>query len=163
VDANGRQFIVVAAGGHKDMGDRIGDWIVAFALPSDPPTPAPATPHLRAGKYAGHMILDRSWVRTTWDLSIADRTALLAFTTERYNVHGQGTGRVVHDTLTIDATWEVPERKCGGTMHLVGTPANDGAALIGEIEYYDGCADQRTKPGTFAVYTGARSVSSLAP
>ena len=161
-NAAGRQFIVVAAGGHKDLGDKLGDFIVAFALPGATP-PVPAKPlRIVAGKYAGHMILDRSWVRAAWDLTLADTTAKLAFTTERYNVHAAGTGRLVHDTLTIDAKWNIPERNCGGTMKLVGTSANDGSAIIGEVDYFDGCADQRNKLGTFAVYRGARNVTSLA-
>ena len=162
-DAQGKQFIVVAAGGHKDIGDKPGDYIVAFALPEAAPAPPMAPLHIAGGKYAGHMILDRSWVRAAWELTLADTSASLTFTTERFNVHAQGHGRVLHDTLTIDAKWSIAERKCGGTMRLTGTAANGGSALIGDIEYFDGCADQRDKLGTFAVYRGTRQVSSLAP
>jgi quinoprotein glucose dehydrogenase len=30
---NGRQFVVVAAGGHGKLGSKLGDAVVAFALP----------------------------------------------------------------------------------------------------------------------------------
>jgi glucose dehydrogenase len=33
--AGGRQFVVVAAGGHGKAGLELGDYVVAFALPSD--------------------------------------------------------------------------------------------------------------------------------
>jgi quinoprotein glucose dehydrogenase len=33
LDANGRQFVVVAAGGHGKLGTDRGDYVVAFALP----------------------------------------------------------------------------------------------------------------------------------
>jgi hypothetical protein len=35
------------------------------------------------------------------------------------------------------------------------------AALIGEIEYKDGCDGGKDKRGTFAVWRGPRTVSSL--
>ena len=30
---DGRQFVVIAAGGHGTLGTRQGDWLVAYALP----------------------------------------------------------------------------------------------------------------------------------
>jgi quinoprotein glucose dehydrogenase len=32
-ETNGRQFVVIAAGGHGKLGTRRGDYVVAFALP----------------------------------------------------------------------------------------------------------------------------------
>jgi quinoprotein glucose dehydrogenase len=32
--AAGRQYVVIAAGGHGKLGTRRGDWVVAYALPS---------------------------------------------------------------------------------------------------------------------------------
>jgi quinoprotein glucose dehydrogenase len=39
----GRQFVVIAAGGHNRLGSRLGDAVVAFALPA-PPAGSPASP-----------------------------------------------------------------------------------------------------------------------
>jgi quinoprotein glucose dehydrogenase len=33
VSAGGKQFVVIAAGGHGKMGTKMGDYVVAFALP----------------------------------------------------------------------------------------------------------------------------------
>jgi quinoprotein glucose dehydrogenase len=30
---NGRQYVVIAAGGHSGLGTRSGDYVVAYALP----------------------------------------------------------------------------------------------------------------------------------
>jgi quinoprotein glucose dehydrogenase len=30
---DGRQFVVIAAGGHATLGTKLGDWVLAFALP----------------------------------------------------------------------------------------------------------------------------------
>ena len=46
-------------------------------------------------------------------------------------------------------------------MHLTGSAANGGAALIGEIAYKDGCDGGKEKRGTFAVWRGPRTVTSL--
>jgi quinoprotein glucose dehydrogenase len=39
----GRQFVVIAAGGHNRLGSRLGDAVVAFALPATP-AGGPASP-----------------------------------------------------------------------------------------------------------------------
>jgi glucose dehydrogenase len=31
--ANGKQYVVIAAGGHPKMGTKTGDYLIAFALP----------------------------------------------------------------------------------------------------------------------------------
>lgn len=35
VGETGKQFVVIAAGGHPKMGTTLGDYLVAFALPDD--------------------------------------------------------------------------------------------------------------------------------
>jgi quinoprotein glucose dehydrogenase len=35
-EVGGRQFVVIAAGGHFRAGTRLGDSLVAFALPAQP-------------------------------------------------------------------------------------------------------------------------------
>jgi hypothetical protein len=39
----GRQFVVIAAGGHNRLGSKLGDAVAAFALPAAPPG-SPASP-----------------------------------------------------------------------------------------------------------------------
>jgi quinoprotein glucose dehydrogenase len=33
--SDGRQYVVVVAGGHGSTGTKAGDWIIAYALPAD--------------------------------------------------------------------------------------------------------------------------------
>jgi len=40
----GKQFLLVAAGGHVGVGSPLGDYLIAYALPDAPPAPAPAPP-----------------------------------------------------------------------------------------------------------------------
>ena len=36
-ESKGRQFVVITAGGHSNVGTRIGDYTIAYALPTTPP------------------------------------------------------------------------------------------------------------------------------
>ena len=168
VTASGRQFVVVAAGGHRELHaragdfDKAGDYIVAFALPSArerPSTPGPIT----AGEYQGHIVLDRTRLPIKWSLTLNGSAASVTLETSGLHVTGSGTGRASGDTLSLDVAWTVPERKCGGTMHLTGNTANHDTAIIGELSYVDECAGGGTKPGTFAMWKGERRESVIAP
>jgi hypothetical protein len=157
--AGGRQYLVVAAGGHKDLGTPLGDYVFAFALP-EKSTTRPATPTIASGHYVGMMVLDRTRSPATIDLRVAGATASIALVTQK-DAMGTGTGTITGDSAAFDVAWEFAPKNCSGTMHLAGKAANGGAALIGEIEYNDGCDGGKDKRGTFAVWRGPRVVSSL--
>ena len=154
VTAAGRQFVVVAAGGHRDLRTTPGDYIVAFALPQAQGRARPAAARIESGHYEGKMILDTTRAPATIDLTIEDGAASIALVTQK-DVKGTGTGTVRGGSATFDVAWEFPPRGCAGTMHLTGAAANGGAALIGEIGYKDGCDGGKEKRGTFAVYRPA--------
>jgi len=166
VTASGRQFVVVAAGGHRELyaasagRDTPGDYIVAFALPRA----HAAVPHASSigpGRYEGHMVLDRSRYDAQWSIARTPNGVSLSFTLPGVGVEGHGTGRFVGDSLTVSATWSLPARHCSGTLTLGGRSANEGVAIIGELEYVDGCSDGRTKPGTFAVWRAGHRVTRV--
>ncbi|HEY7895914.1 MAG TPA: pyrroloquinoline quinone-dependent dehydrogenase [Gemmatimonadaceae bacterium] len=162
----GRQYLVVAAGGHKELHARAGDtdapgdYIVAFALPNGSDHPA-RHDTITAGAYAGHIVLDRTRLGLTWDLSIAGSDATVTMATAGIDVTGHGKGRVSGDSLTVDIDWTFPAQHCSGTMHLTGTAANDNSAIIGELRYVDGCTGGQTKPGTFALWKPGRHESVI--
>lgn len=150
VTASGDQFVVVAAGGHREVRDKAGDYIVAFAL-RDRVKPIPPASALTPGHYRGHMIFDRNRVSVDLNLSVSGAVVDLSFATLNPRVEGRGSGRATSDSVVIDINWTFAAQHCAGTMKLRGTAANDGRDLIGEFEYVDACTDNRTKPGTFAV------------
>jgi quinoprotein glucose dehydrogenase len=149
VTPSGEQFVVVAAGGHRELHDQVGDYIVAFAL-RDRARPQPASPPVSSGRYEGHIVLDRTRLRFALNLEIGGNAAKATFVTENPRVEGHGTGRALRDSVIIDAAWTFAAQNCSGTMQLRGTTANGGSSVIGELEYVDGCTDHRTKQGTFA-------------
>jgi outer membrane protein assembly factor BamB len=159
VTAAGRQFLVVAAGGHKDLGTKVGDFVFAFALPAKGTVrPAPAT--ISAGHYEGMMVLDKTRAPATIDLKIASGVASVTLTTQK-DITGTGSAALAGDSAIVDVAWEHAVKHCSGTMHLAGKAANEGMALIGEITYKDGCDAGKEKLGTFAVWRGQHTVASL--
>jgi quinoprotein glucose dehydrogenase len=168
VSASGRQFVLVAAGGHRELHaragdfDKAGDFIAAFALPPAP-TPTGVSRGVPAGHYDGHILLDRTRLPLQWDLTITASTASVSLETGGIRVVGNGKGRVSGDTLSLDVAWTYPEKNCSGTMHLTGTVANHDSAIVGELSYVDGCSGGRTKPGTFAMWKGRKRESVIAP
>ena len=160
--AGGRQYVVVAAGGHKELRTRAGDYIVAFSLPAPRRSPEARPARLASGRYEGHMVFDGARVPAAWKLRVADRAAQIELETRKLVVTGHGTGRVQGDTLILDVDWLYAAKNCSGTMHLSGGAANGGAALIGEFDYRDGCDRDQDKKGTFALWRGKRNATSLA-
>jgi hypothetical protein len=150
VTPSGEQFVVVAAGGHKELGDKLGDYIVAFALPSRSHRESPLV-SVAAGEYEGHIIFERTRLPVHFTISRSDSVAMLSFETPNPRVIGSGKGRAIKDSLVVDVNWTFPAQNCSGTATLRGATANGGASLIGELDYFDGCEGKRIKPGTFAV------------
>ena len=150
ITSSHEQFVVVAAGGHREVRDKPGDYIVAFAL-RDHVKPVAPVRTITAGHYRGHIVFDRNRVQLEMDLSVNGSVANMSFATLNPRVEGRGSGRTTSDSVVVDINWTFAAQHCSGTMKLRGTPANDGRDLIGEFEYVDACTDNRTKPGTFAV------------
>jgi quinoprotein glucose dehydrogenase len=147
--ASGKQFVVVAAGGHKELRDKLGDYIVAFSLPSAAPIQGPRVP-VSAGDYHGHIIFDRTRLPVHFTIA-AGATATVKFEIANPHITAEGTRRIAGDSLVADMHWSFPAQHCDGTVTLRGATANDGSSVIGELEYFDGCEDRRTKPGTFSL------------
>jgi quinoprotein glucose dehydrogenase len=170
VTASGRQFVVVAAGGHRELHaragdfDKAGDYFIAYALPTSKDPRATSAP-VSAGHYAGHIVLDRTRLGLKLDLTVAASRAAVSLTANGggLDVSGRGTGTVNGDTLSLDVTWRLPSRNCGGTMHLRGTTADLNRAIVGELRYVDGCEDGSTKGGTFAMWKPGHSETVITP
>jgi len=92
---------------------------------------------------------------------IASLIAAVAMVTQT-DVKGSGTAAITGGSTTFDIAWEYASRHWSGTMRMAGQGANDGAAIIGDVTYTDGCDGGKEKRGTFAVRRGPRTVTSLA-
>lgn len=153
---NGRQFVVVAAGGHDRATDlaRTGDWLVAFALP-DGNAPAPAiAPIARfAGTWTGDLRIGGSRFPSTLELRTAGDSlrGMLRGTGDGLTFGGEFHG-LVRDGR---ATWRVAFREtvtgCNGTLAGDAELANEGAMLSGRLTVTSNCGEGGTDAGAFGL------------
>src|SRR5207248_2240516 len=105
----GRQFIVVVAGGHKDLATTPGDYIVGFSLPAslraERGRARSAQETIAAGHYQGRVILDRTRSAATADITVANGKASIALVPQT-NVDARGTGVASGNTVTFELTWQ---------------------------------------------------------
>ena len=155
--ADGRQYVVVTAGGHDRLGpDRLGDFLIAFAV-TGPRDPGPDTlPRDLAGGWKGEMrINDEDRHPTTLTL----RQAGDSLVGDAAADDGQITGPVVAHTrgnaFTFSLTFAYTAKHCGGTITGSGAQANAGSLVEGELQVESTCADG-PEAGIFSLRRVAR-------
>jgi quinoprotein glucose dehydrogenase len=148
--AGGRQYVVIAAGGHDRLGTALGDYVMAFALPASG-APAPDTvPRALAGEWLGELRIDdmhrhptRLTLRAAGDSLTGDASA------DGGRIAGTVSARATGAALTFAFSFTYPEKHCGGTMTATGTQANAGGLLVGFLRVSSSCSDG-PESGTFS-------------
>ena len=155
--AGGRQYVVIAAGGHDRLGpDRLGDYLIAFAV-SGTRDPGPDTlPRDLAGAWKGELRINDSdrhpttmTLRQAGDSLLGDVTADDGQLTGPIMAHTQGTG------FTFSLAFAFTAKHCGGTITGSGAQANAGTLLEGEVKVESTCADG-PEMGIFSLRRAAR-------
>jgi len=161
--ASGRQYVVVAAGGHRELHDPPGDYVVAFALPDPARAPEPAA-SITSGAYEGYLVADRTRFYARFTMRVDGPSITATVTSAAPRADGRATGRVTGDSLAAEVTLSVPDLHCSIIMHLTGALANRGVAVIGELHYADACdGSNMSKSGTFSLWKSGRRLVRLAP
>jgi quinoprotein glucose dehydrogenase len=152
--AGGRQYVVIAAGGHDRLGTTLGDYILAYTLPgagASPPPPAPDTStraisgawtgELRTtdARHPGTITLRQSGDSLTGELKLIDIPVT-------GTVVARGPG---HD-VSFTVAFTYPAKQCGGTITAAGAQANGGRLLVGTLRIESTCSDH-VEQGTFAL------------
>lgn len=153
--AGGRQFIVIAAGGHDRLGpDRLGDYLIAYALPGG--AALDTAPRDLAGQWKGELRIADSdrhptviTLRASGDSLVGDATA----------DDGQISGPVVAHTrgtdVAISLSFAYSAKHCGGTITGMGAQANGGTLLEGDLKVESSCSDG-PEMGIFSLRRAAR-------
>ncbi len=151
----GRQYVVLAAGGHEVMGG-LGDYVLAFALPEPggaPPAPAPGS---LSGEYHGRLVVGQRIpaMLTLEEAPGGSVTGILAGTLESEGgtIRGELSGTRSGDALTFEIAFVIPEADCTGTMSGATELANRGSLLVGEVELSGACSEDGGEVGTIAVW-----------
>lgn len=155
--AGGRQYVVIAAGGHDRLGpDRLGDYLIAFAI-SGARDPGPDTlPRDLAGAWKGELRINESdrhpttmALRQAGDSLLGDVSADDGQLTGPIVAHTQGTG------FTFSLAFAFAAKHCGGSITGTGAQANAGTLLEGEVKVESTCADG-PETGIFSLRRAAR-------
>jgi quinoprotein glucose dehydrogenase len=146
---NGRQYVVVAAGGHPRMGMPASDHVVAFALD----TSAPATPSvdLLPGTYDGEFRGGRRRYGTQMTIRAAD--AGFEATVMLHQPAATGTLQGVRegDHVRWKGVVDVKEAGCQAMLDVPMQLANDGGDLLGDGTVQGTCTQGRVEPAAFSL------------
>jgi len=156
--ATGRQYVVVAAGGHDRLGTTMGDYLVAFALPEARPTPPDTTAYPVAGDYVGELRVGGA--RIGLDLRISETGDSLTATIGRIDsvqVIGPVVAHRAGRGLAMQFSFDYSERHCTGSITAAGDLWNGGRLLEGDLDVTGACAGGGTQRGTFAVWRQGRA------
>jgi quinoprotein glucose dehydrogenase len=148
---SGTQYVVIAAGGHDKMHTKLGDFVLAYALPgvaqaSVAQAILPAAVSDISGPWRG-------------DLRVGHSRFPLAVT-----LKNDGSGEFRSDTLTgtligtrsgdrinYRGDFQYAAKSCRGTMTGSLDVANHGTLLIGELQLDHNCGDPPREPATLSL------------
>lgn len=152
--ADGRQYVVIAAGGHDRLGTPMGDYVVAFTLPGPGAPVLDTTDTAVAGEYSGEIRVGAA--RIGLDLAFQALGDSLTGTIGRIDsvrLTGPVTVRRAGRGVTIEASFDYPAQRCAGRFTATGAPWNRGQLLEGDVLVTGTCGDQgRPEPGSFALW-----------
>ncbi len=151
--AGGRQYVVVAAGGHDLLHTTMGDYVVAFTLPgAGAPVPDTAAAPVE-GAYAGEIRVGGAAIGL--DLTIgaaADSLTGLVRRIDSIRVTGPVTVRRTGRSVTIRLPFDYPAKQCAGTITATGEQWNGARLLEGDVEVSGSCGGGPPEHGTFALW-----------
>jgi quinoprotein glucose dehydrogenase len=150
--AGGRQYVVIAAGGHGRFRTTPGDYVVAYALPA-PGAPPPAAPPPRwSGRYRGELHIEGQRLATTLTLREAEGGQVAGdLQIERPKIRGRLTGRPAGDKLDFTFDFADSDRDCRGTAQGQAALANDNTLFVGTLHVEGGCSGEEPEDGTLAL------------
>ena len=148
---SGRQYVVLAAGGHGGMGTHLGDYVVAWSLDGGAAPAAAADSPSLEGTWKGALVVDRHRYPMTivfhesngevrGDLEIADPR-------NRGSLVGKRKGRFLDYSLTFT----LASKSCSGTIRGRSELANGGSLLVGDLDVSGGCSGDEPEKGTMAL------------
>lgn len=146
---NGRQFVVIAAGGREPAWKQ-GDYVVALAVPRDG-VPGAAEIYSPVGAWRGEFVVERSRWPATLELRLEGGVPTGTLTIERPGVTGTLTGTTFGNRLTYRVQFTYAEQRCSGEMQGIAEIANQGRLLVGEVRITGACSGEEPEVGTIAL------------
>ncbi len=152
--AGGRQYVVVAAGGHDRLGTPQGDYLLAFTLPG-PGAPVPdTTTGPAAGAYAGELRVGGARIAATLAIRQAGDSLAGTVTLDSLQVTGPVAVRRPHEArgLAFGFPFGYAAKRCEGTANAQGEYADGGRLLVGTVRLTGTCTGSDDSVGTFSLW-----------
>ena len=149
---NGTQYVVIAAGGHDKMHTKLGDFVMAYALPGvgAPESVAqailPAHPSDISGNWRGDLRVGHSRFPLAVTLK-NDGSGEFRSDTLNGTLIGTRSG----DRIDVRGDFQYAAKSCHGTMSGSLDLANHGTLLIGELQLDHNCGDRPREPATLSL------------
>jgi quinoprotein glucose dehydrogenase len=148
--ADGRQYVVIAAGGHSELRTTLGDYVLAFGLPG-PRMPRPDTlARSLPGTWSGELRVERDSHPATLELRASGDSLVGDLGLVDIHLTGTVAARVQGNAFTFTAPFIFTAKHCEGTITGAGAQANGGRLLVGTLQVSSTCSDH-VEPGTFAL------------
>ncbi len=150
VSRSGRQFVVIAAGGHERLHTKLGDYVIAYALPGAAQPISPAAN--LSGTWRGDLIPGRERFPLEAHLS-EDSQHVISGDLRSVDgaISATFAGTRSGNRVTYRSDFIYPAKSCKGTLSGTLDVANGGALLIGEMTIEHTCGSDSPKPGTLSL------------
>ena len=145
---NGRQYVVIVAGGHPRMGSPAADHVVAFALGGSGPA-APPPLDAWVGTFEGEFRGGRRRYRLQLRVRLVDDEPVAAVTLQEPRATGVLAGRHDGDAIRWVGTLDVRTAGCEVTLDVPSSLANGNRDLIGDGTVVGTCTEGRVEPAAF--------------
>jgi hypothetical protein len=153
--ADGRQYVVIAAGGHDRLNTTLGDYVIAYALGGGASAPNEVLFSL-APDWTGEL-REPARLRTAWQLRARGDSVSGTMRVDDPAVTGTVTGVRHGNAIALRIAFDYPGKKCSGVLAGDGSLANGGALLEGVLSETGTCTDrQGSKLSVLLRTAGAR-------
>ena len=153
--SHGKQFVVIAAGGHDRLHTKLGDYVVAYSL-SGGQAIVPVLPDI-SGEWRGDLVPghERFPIEARFTEDAQDNVTGDLHSPEAGGIAAALTGKRAGNRIDYRIDFTLPSHSCKGTWAGTLDVANDGKLLIGELTVDDVC-DGRSpqhvvKPATLSL------------
>ena len=149
--AGGRQYVVVAAGGHDRLHTPPGDYVLAFTLPGAGAPVPDTTTGSAAGAYAAEFRIGGARITGALAVRAAGDSLAGTLTTDSLRVTGPVALRRPRRGLTLAFAFTYPAKRCDGTISGQGEYADGGRLVVGTVELAGPCGGDEGGHGAFSL------------